>query len=63
VRCYLMRKGQFATVEFLKPGTDESLIEQCKACFKNRSVEGFDGFEVWDRTRKIYVYPEPTNSN
>ena len=57
MRCYLMRKGHIAAVVLLTSGTDDSLIDQGKACFAARASE-FDGFEVWDRARKLYVYPD-----
>ena len=56
VRCYLMRKGHIESVEMLDVGSDAELIAQGKAHFARRG--GFDGFEVWDGKRRIYVYPE-----
>lgn len=63
VRCYLMRKGHIKAVEILSKGPDDALIEQGKAHFARRSDEEFDGFEIWDRKRWIYAYPEVPNSN
>ena len=60
LRCYLMRKGHFAAVEFLTPAPDEELIEQGKRIFNHRTDRPFDGFEVWDGARRLHVYPEET---
>ena len=57
MRCYLMIKGHIAAVEFLGGGPDEHLIEQAQAHFTRRQEEGFDGFEVWDRARRVYGWP------
>lgn len=58
MRCYLMKKGHIADVEILASGPDESLVDQAKLHFARRGGERFDGFEVWDRARKVYVWPE-----
>jgi hypothetical protein len=45
-------------VELLKAGSDDSLIEQSKARFVLLSTEGnYDGFEVWDQARRVYIHP------
>jgi hypothetical protein len=62
MRCYLMRKGHIAAVEFLTSGSDESLIEQSKTIFRERTDRPFDGFEVWDGARRVYVHPEEIES-
>ena len=59
MRCYLKRKGNIAAVEFLTAGPAEFLIEQGKAHFSRRQLDdSFDGFEVWDGSRRLHVYPE-----
>jgi hypothetical protein len=58
MRCFLMRKGHIAAVEFLTAGPDESLIEQAKLIFNERTDRPFDGFEVWDGARRVYFHPE-----
>ena len=59
MRCFLKKKGRIAAVEFLEAGPDESLVEQAKAHFARRTTdERFDGFEVWDRARYVYAWPE-----
>jgi len=57
MRCYMMRRGRIFSVEMLTPGTDDSLIEQARAHFDSRSRERFDGFEVWDGSRKVFRHP------
>jgi hypothetical protein len=54
---YLMQHGHIAAVEFLAPGPDADLIAQGKAHFTRRADDGFDGFEVWDGSRRLYCYP------
>ena len=61
MRCYLMRKGHIVDAEYLRPGSDGSLIKQSEAHFVRRSAEAFDGFEVWDGTRRVHVYAKKTD--
>ncbi len=58
MRCFFMRKGHIQAVEFLTPGTDEALIEQGQKLFRKRPDPPFDGFEIWDGARRVFVYPE-----
>ena len=58
LRCYLMKNGHIATVEFLTAGSDEVLIEQGHAIFRERMGQRYDGFEVWDGARRVFVHPE-----
>lgn len=58
MRCYFMRKGHIAAVEILDEGSDEFLIEQARTHFQECSEIGFEGFEVWDRARRVYTWPE-----
>ena len=58
MRCYLMRKGHIEAVVILTAGPDEALIEQGKRVFGDRTDRPFDGFEVWDGARRVYVHPE-----
>jgi hypothetical protein len=62
MRCYLMRNGHIQAVEFLASGTDEELIEQGKRVFQERGDRPFDGFEIWDGARRVYVHPEATEA-
>ena len=58
MRCYLYRAGHIVAVEILAAGSDDALIQQARAAFEPRKHE-FDGFEIWDRARFIYRFPEP----
>ena len=62
MRCYFMRGGHIASVEFLEQGLDTDLIKQSHAWFETRNTnQRFDGFEVWDGARRVYVFPEVPN--
>ena len=62
MRCYLMRGGHIASVEFLEQRSDEHLIKQGHSWFEKRNTDGrFDGFEGWDGVRCVYVFPEVPN--
>ena len=62
MRCYLMRNGHIAAVELLDPVTDDSeAIKQGSARFLDRVREGFEGFEIWERDRIVFRYPEDEN--
>ena len=52
MRCYFMRDGHIAAVELLDVNSDEEAVEKCKALFEKWKSK-YDGFEVWDRARKI----------
>jgi hypothetical protein len=59
LHCFLVRNGHFADFEFLTAGTDEALIEQAKRVFHElRPDRPFDGFEIWDGTRRVHVHCE-----
>ena len=53
-----MRNGHIATVVFLTAGPDKDLVEQGKRIFAQQADKAFDGFEVWDGTRRLHVHPE-----
>jgi hypothetical protein len=60
MRCYFLRDGHIAAVEVLPDGSDDdTAIKQSCMLFVSRLGESFDGFELWDRARKVYCYPEP----
>lgn len=60
MRCYFMKDGHIAGVEFLKATEDEGRIAESRELFDSRAKpRGADGFEVWDGPRFIYRYPEP----
>ena len=56
MRCFFMRGGHIAAVELLEVKSDEEAVEKCKALFEERKSK-FEGFEVWDRARKIAEGP------
>lgn len=58
MRCYLLRNGQFATVELLNGESDHAVIDQAQVLFTESKNNFFDGFEVWDGERFVYRYPE-----
>jgi hypothetical protein len=57
--CYFLKLGHIASVECLEQMSDEGSIAQCHKLFKsNAKPRGAEGFELWDRDRFIYRYPE-----
>jgi hypothetical protein len=58
MRCYFMKGGHIAAVEFLTETTDESRIAKSLELFAEKRQQGAEGFEVWDGPRFIYRYPE-----
>jgi hypothetical protein len=62
MRCYLMRNGHIAAVELLEDVTDDrDAIKQGSARFLGRLREGYEGFEIWERDRMVFRYPEDEN--
>jgi len=62
LRCYLMRAGHIAAVELLDDiADDRDAIKQGSARFLGRVREGFEGFEIWERDRMVFRYPEDEN--
>lgn len=55
MRVYFMRDGHIVSAEVLSVESDAEALERAKTLFSQR--EGFHGFEVWDRTRKVHTYP------
>jgi hypothetical protein len=59
MRCYFMRNGHIAAVELLEEAADDrEAIKQGSARFLGRLREGFEGFEIWERDRMVFRYPE-----
>jgi hypothetical protein len=59
MRCYFLKDGHIAAVELLKTISDADRIAESRELFKIKGKpRGADGFEVWDRRRFIYRYPE-----
>lgn len=62
MRCYFMRNGHIASVEVLEGVTDDAAaIKLGSASFLKRLREGFEGFEIWERDRIVFRYPEDEN--
>ena len=58
MRCYFMKNGRIAGVEFLKATEDCDRVAEARQLFKARGEpQGAEGFEVWDGARFIYRYP------
>jgi hypothetical protein len=54
-----MKEGHIISVELLSQATDENRIAEARELFTVKGLpRGADGFEVWDRGRFIYRYPE-----
>jgi len=59
MRCYFMRKGHIAAVELLEDVVDDSdAIKRGGLLFLDRIHQGFEGFEIWERDRVVFRYPE-----
>jgi hypothetical protein len=57
-----MRNGHIASVEVLEGVTDDAAaIKLGSAAFLKRLREGFEGFEIWERDRIVFRYPEEEN--
>ena len=62
MRCYFMRNGHIASVEILEGVTDDdAAIKLGSASFLKRLREGFEGFEIWERERIVFRYPDDEN--
>jgi hypothetical protein len=60
MRCFFMREGRIESVQFLTTQSDADRIAEAKTLFETKGrPNGVDGFEVWDRDRILYRFPEP----
>jgi hypothetical protein len=59
MRCYFMRNEHIVAVELLGEGiSDATAVTSAKALFVGCQRERrYDGFEVWDRARRVYLWP------
>jgi hypothetical protein len=58
MRCYLMRHGRIENVEFLSESSDERLIMEAEAKFREHGgTQKYDGFEVWVGNRFVFRFP------
>lgn len=59
LRCYFMKDGHIAAVEFLKATDDQARLDEARKLFeKTGRPRGADGFEVWDGAQFIARFPE-----
>jgi len=59
MRCYFLRQGHIVAVEPLSATEDAGRIEEARTLFQTKRITtGAEGFEVWDRSRFVYRYPE-----
>ncbi|HEX4485418.1 MAG TPA: hypothetical protein VH088_04080 [Terriglobales bacterium] len=60
MRCYFMKGGRIAAVEFLTETTDEGRIAEAQGLYEVKGKpRGADGFEVWDGGRFVHCFPIP----
>jgi hypothetical protein len=57
MRCYFLAKGHIVAVEVLTAELDADAIKQAEGLFQERAGR-IVGFEVWDRGRFVYRYPD-----
>jgi hypothetical protein len=58
MRCFFIRGGHIAAVELLPDLTDEEAVKQCREMFEARRADKeYDGFEVWNLSRRIAQFP------
>ena len=66
MRCYLMRNGHIVAVEVLEGITDDAAaIRMGSENFLDRvrdRADYFDGFEIWERDRMVFRYPDDENA-
>lgn len=59
MRCYFMKHGHIAAVEFLKKTDDEGRVAEALELFAENGIRlGADGFEIWDGARFVFRFPE-----
>jgi hypothetical protein len=57
MRCFFMKDGLIATVEFLTQIGDEGWIAEAGALYRLKGEpQGADGFEVWDGPRLVHRF-------
>lgn len=63
MRCYFMKRGHIAAVEFLSNTTDEGRIAEGLELFEAKGMpSGAEGFEIWDGPRFVYRFPEQASA-
>lgn len=64
MRCYFMRDGHIDGVAIMENIKDDnSAIKRGAELFLSRLSRNYDGFEIWDRDRMVYRYPEVQGQN
>jgi hypothetical protein len=59
MRCYFMKNGRIAGVEFLTKTADRDRIAEGLELFEAKGLSsGAEGFEIWDGPRFVYRFPE-----
>ena len=59
MRCYFMRNGHIENVAILENVKDDgAAIKKGAELFLARLPANYDGFEIWERDRMVYRYPE-----
>lgn len=63
MRCYLMRDGHIVSVEAVPGLPDDETVKRAWEIFEEKQKSGFkyDGFEVWELSRKVFQYPPWTD--
>lgn len=56
MRCFLLRNGHIAMVKLLpEDASDDEAITECRLEFEGSArSQGYDGYEVWQRERKVF---------
>ena len=62
MRCFFIKGGHVAGVEELPGLTAAQAIEMARKLYEARKEE-FEGFEVWDGDRALYLFPEPEKAS
>ena len=70
MRCYFIHDGHIESVVVMEGvGDDNAAIRKGLELFLGRLEKSVDGFEIWERDRLVYRYPEadsqsdPTSNN
>lgn len=58
MRCYFIKGGHIAGVEYLTQEADTDLILEAAGLFEDKGKpRGAEGFEVWVGPRFVYCFP------
>lgn len=64
MRCYLIKGGHIAAVEYLTKEEDSDLIAEAREVFETKGrPRGAQGFEVWVGRRFVYRDPPEEDSS